>query len=62
MVEMMKVHKEQFGWFKENINLRIVKWSFGESFKKLKLNCLGTLRCGFCSFLKVENWENHLGC
>ncbi len=30
MVEMMKVHREQFGWFKENINLKIIKWSFGE--------------------------------
>jgi hypothetical protein len=30
MVELMKVHREKFSSFIKNINLRIVKWSFGE--------------------------------
>lgn len=41
-------------------NSKMIIW--GITFNKLKLNYLGTPRHGFCSFLKMENWENHLGC
>lgn len=37
MVEMMKVHREQFGWFKENINLRIIKCHLGNYIQEIEI-------------------------
>jgi hypothetical protein len=47
MVEMMKVHREQFGWFKENINLRIIKCHLGNYIQEIEIQLFGNFGMWF---------------